>query len=125
MKYLIVLISFILLLGSCTTTKYIEIPVETVKTEYQDRILIDTLYRRDSVFIKERGDTVFLEKYKYLYRTKELRDTVNMTDTIVKIQPVEITKEVNKIYTWQIILMVLGGMAVLLCIYKLIKMIKT
>ena len=57
-------------------------------------------------------------------RVKELKDTVNVTDTITVVKPVEVTKEVNKLHNWQVGLMVLGGAAIALGGYKLIKFIK-
>ena len=106
-KILIVLLLFIL--GSCDSTKYIEVPVETVKTEYIDRTKVDTFIQKDSIRIIQRGDTIFQDKYKILYRIKEYRDTINKVDTITKIQKVEVTKEVNRLKSWQQILMVCGG----------------
>lgn len=106
-KILIVLLLFIL--GSCASTKYIEVPVETVKTEYIDRTKVDTFIQKDSIRIIQRGDTIFQDKYKILYRIKEYRDTVNKVDTITKIQKVEVTKEVNRLKSWQQVLMVCGG----------------
>lgn len=124
MKKIIVAILVVILFYGCTTTKYIEVPVDRVKIEYRDRTLIDTLIRNDSIVIREKDDTVFLEKYKYLYRIKEVRDTVNITDTITTVKTVEVTKEVNKLYTWQTILMILGGSGIVLLIYKLINFIR-
>lgn len=124
MKKLLLAILLGILLSGCATTKYVEVPVDRVKIEYRDRVSVDTLYRNDSTIIREKGDTVFLEKYKYIYRVKELKDTVNVTDTITVVKPVEVTKEVNKLHNWQVGLMVLGGVAIALGGYKLIKFIK-
>lgn len=124
MKKLLIAILVLLLLSGCASTKYVEVPVNRVKIEYRDRTFIDTLIRNDSTIIRERGDTVFLEKYKYLYRIKEVRDTVSMTDTITVVQKVEVVKEVNRVHNWQIILMVLGGVAIALRLYKLVILIK-
>ena len=124
MKKLLIAILVSLLLSGCASTKYVEVPVNRVKIEYRDRTFIDTLIRNDSTIIRERGDTVFLEKYKYLYRIKEVRDTVSMTDTITVVQKVEVVKEVNRVHNWQIILMVLGGVAIALGLYKLVILIK-
>lgn len=124
MKKLLIAILVSLLLSGCASTKYVEVPVNRVKIEYRDRTLIDTLIRNDSIVIREKGDTIFLEKYKYLYRTKEVRDTVNVTDTITTVKTVEVTKEINKLYTWQIVLMILGGSGIVLLIYKLINFIR-
>lgn len=124
MKKLLLAILLGILLSGCAATKYVEVPVDKVKIEYRDRVSVDTLYRNDSTIIREKGDTVFLEKYKYIYRVKELRDTVNVTDTMTVVKTVEVTKEVNKLHDWQVGLMVLGGAAIALGGYKLIKFIK-
>ena len=124
MKNLILILVLGIIVSCCKSTKYIEVPVDRVKIEYRNSVSIDTIYRRDSTIIRENGDTVFLEKYKYIYKVKELKDTVNITDTITVVNTVEVTKEVNKLYNWQVGLMVLGGAAIALGGYKLIKFIK-
>lgn len=124
MKKLLLVILLGIILSSCITTKYVEVPVDRVKIEYRDRVSIDTIYRNDSTIIRENGDTVFLEKYKYIYKVKELKDTVNITDTITVVNTVEVTKEVNKLYNWQIVLMTLGAFAIVILLYDIIKWIK-
>lgn len=123
MKSLISIL-LIIVFCSCTSTKYIEVPVDRVKIEYRNSVSIDTIYRNDSTIIRENGDTVFLEKYKYIYKVKELKDTVNITDTITVVNTVEVTKEVNKLYNWQIVLMTLGAFAIVILLYGVIKWIK-
>ena len=123
MKSLISIL-LIIVFCSCTSTKYIEVPVDRVKIEYRNSVSIDTIYRNDSTIIRESGDTVFLEKYKYIYKVKELKDTVNITDTITVVNTVEVTKEVNKLYNWQIVLMTLGAFAIVILLYGVIKWIK-
>lgn len=124
MKKLLYIFLFVLFISSCTTTKYVEIPVENTKIEYRDRHTIDTIYRNDSTIIKDKGDTVFIEKFKYLYKTKEIRDTINITDTITVVKTVEVTKEINKLHNWQLILMVLGGGLLGLIGYKVLRIFK-
>ena len=124
MKNLILILILGIIASCCKSTKYIEVPVDRVKIEYRNSVSIDTIYRNDSTIIREKGDTIFLEKYKYIYKVKELKDTVNITDTITVVNTVEVTKEVNKLYNWQVGLMVLGGAAIALGGYKLIKFIK-
>lgn len=123
MKSLISIL-LIIVFCSCTSTKYIEVPVDRVKIEYRNSVSVDTIYRNDSTIIREKGDTVFLEKYKYVYKVKELKDTVNITDTITVVNTVEVTKEVNKLYNWQIVLMTLGAFAIVILLYDIIKWIK-
>lgn len=112
------------IVASCTTTKYIEIPVEHTRVEYKDRIEHDSIYFRDSIVQKKENDTIYLEKYKYLYKYKYLRDTVNVVDSIPIVTIKEVTKEVNKLHNWQSILMVLGGIFIAVIVYKLIRIIK-
>ena len=109
MKKLLIAILVLLLLSGCASTKYVEVPVNRVKVEYMNKTKIDTLIQKDSIITLLKGDTVFLEKYKYLYRIKEVRDTVAKTDTITTVQTIEVEKKVNELKNWQIILMVLGG----------------
>lgn len=121
-KLLLIFLVFITI--SCGTTKVIEVPVDRVRTEYIDRHSVDTIIKNDSIVIREKGDTTFLEKYKYIYKYVYRTDTVLKTDTITKIQTVKVVKEVNKVKNWQIGLMVLGGSALALGGYKLIKTFK-
>ena len=124
MKNLILILVLGIIVSCCKSTKYIEVPVDRVKIEYRNSVSIDTIYRNDSTIIRENGDTVFLEKYKYIYKVKELKDTVNITDTITVVNTVEVTKEVNKLYNWQIVLMTLGAFAIVILLYDIIKWIK-
>ena len=124
MKTLILILILGIIVSCCKSTKYIEVPVDRVKIEYRNSVSIDTIYRNDSTIIRENGDTVFLEKYKYIYKVKELKDTVNITDTITVVNTVEVTKEVNKLYNWQIVLMTLGAFAIVILLYDIIKWIK-
>lgn len=124
MKNLILILILGIIVSCCKSTKYIEVPVDRVKIEYRNSVSIDTIYRSDSTIIRENGDTVFLEKYKYIYKVKELKDTVNITDTITVVNTVEVTKEVNKLYNWQIVLMTLGAFAIVILLYDIIKWIK-
>ena len=121
-----VLFIFLLYLAiSCTTTKYVEVPIEHTKVEYKDRIKYDSIYLRDSIVQKKENDTIYLEMYKYLYKYKYLKDTINIVDSIPIVTIQEVTKEVNKLYNWQYILMVLGGGFIVIIVYKLIRIIKT
>lgn len=124
MRKLLVII-FLFLFISCGTTKIIEVPVEKIKTEYVGRQIIDTFVKTDSTIIIDKGDTVFLERYKYLYRYINKTDTFIKIDTLTKTVTVEVTKEVNKLKNWQMGLMILGGIALAFGGYKLIKIIKT
>lgn len=106
MKKIIFLLCLVCLLGC--KTRYIEIPVETIKTEYINKIQYDSIYVHDSIDRYMKGDTVFLTNFKYINKYVLKTDTLIRQDTIPVIQKVEIVKEVNRLKNWQIILMCLG-----------------
>lgn len=113
----------LLLLLSCKS-KTIYVPKETLKTEYRDKYLHDSIHYYDSIYVKEKGDTFLIEKYKYIYKDKLRTDTVCKTDSIAIPYPVIKTKEVNRLYSWQIILMCLGGVLIGFLGYRLFRLFK-
>ena len=116
---------FLTIVISCkTTTKVVEIPVETIKTEYIEQVKYDSIYSKDSIYIIQKGDTIYNNKVQYLYKYKYLRDTINITDTIPKIITVKDTQYINQLYIWQKILIVIGIGFILYWIIKLVIYIK-
>ena len=118
------LLFFLTIIISCTTTKIVEVPVETIKTEYIEQIKYDSIYHKDSIYIMQKGDTIYNNKVQYLYKYKYLRDTINITDTIPKIVTVKDTQYVNQLHTWQKLLIVIGIGFILYWIIKLVIYIK-
>ena len=116
---------FLTTIISCTTTKIIEVPVETIKTEYIEQVKYDSIYSKDSIYIMQKGDTIYNNKVQYLYKYKYLRDTINITDTIPKIVTVKDTQYINQLYTWQKLLIVIGIGFILYWIIKLVIYIKS
>lgn len=88
---IITLIFLAIMLYGCKSIQYV--PVETIKrdTTYISQIKIDSIYHRDSIYVEHKGDTVYLSKYKYLYKYIEKHDTLwrEKTDTIQVVYPVE------------------------------------
>lgn len=88
---IITLIFLATILYGCKSIQYV--PVETIKrdTTYISQIKIDSIYHRDSIYVEHKGDTVYLSKYKYLYKYIEKHDTLwrEKTDTIRVVYPVE------------------------------------
>ena len=128
-KKLILKTLFLLLLLitviSCTTTKIVEVPIETIKTEYIEQVKYDSIYSKDSIYIMQKGDTIYNNKVQYLYKYKYLRDTINITDTIPKIVTIKDTQYINQLYTWQKLLIIIGIGFILYWIIKLVIYIKS
>lgn len=111
MKKLIYLIFLILAVASCKPQQQIvEVPVETVRTEYIHNTKIDSVIVRDSIDRWMKGDTMFIYKEHTKYKYVTLNDTVVRTDTIPKIIKTETIKEVkvNYIKWYQKALMWIG-----------------
>ena len=119
------LLLFLTTIISCTSTKIVEVPVETIKTEYIEQVKYDSIYSKDSIYIMQKGDTIYNNKVQYLYKYKYLRDTINITDTIPKIVTVKDTQYINQLYTWQKLLIVIGIGFILYWIIKLVIYIKS
>lgn len=104
-------------MGSCTTMKYV--PVERVRTDtlIQTQVVRDSVFRYDSIHVKETGDTVWVEKWHTLTKWQERHDTVYQAthDTIPEPYPVEKKVEVEKPLTWwQRVRLTLGDIALIL-----------
>lgn len=99
---------FLSLMASCTHIKYVPVESTRVDSIYINKLQVDSIYMQDSVYIREKGDTIYMYKFKYLDRYKLLTDTmyVNRTDTICNV--VEIEKPLTK---WQKVKLDMGGFA--------------
>ncbi len=93
MRHILLFIVALLLVG-CKGQERI---VETVRTEYKDRLVekVDTVSVKDSTFVFVKGDTLYVYKYRDRWREKIVRDTsyIMRTDSIEI--PVYIEKELS------------------------------
>ena len=132
-SYIIKLISLVLCLyalHSCKTIDHIDyIPVETVKTEYRDRLVetYDSIHVHDSVFVAVKGDTIYKYKQQLIYKNTFVHDTIyiGIRDSIPVPYPVEkqLTKwEQFKVdYAGWIVLALLIVLACIILLYRLRK----
>lgn len=108
---------YILLLASvCMSCRTEYVPIETVKHDsvYINRIKYDSIYHKDSIYMSVKGDTIYKYQYKYQYRDKLIRDTVNVTKRDSIPYPVEVVKTVTvekKLSWWQTLFVWTGGIA--------------
>lgn len=120
--FLYSLLVFILYMLASCRTEYI--PIETVRTDsiFWAKIQKDSIYIKDSVFVRQSKDTVWKEKFKYIYKYVMQNDTVyiSRTDSIQVPVPVE-----KKLGFWertkQQASLVFVGMVLSCIIYLLIK----
>lgn len=130
---IIALVVLALVCCSCKTkyiteTEYKEVPVvmhDTVKTMTWR---IDTTIVKDSIYFAVKGDTIYKERYNTLWKIKVAHDTINK----VIEKPVEVlrtsinteTKEVNRTYWWQKVLMLIGCASLIYLVVQLGKLWK-
>ena len=127
---IIALVVLALVCFSCRTkyiteTEYKEVPVVMHDTVAKNIWRIDTTIVKDSVYFAIKGDTVYKERYNTKWRIKVAHDTINK----VVEKPVEVVrnsvktekKEVNRIYWWQNVLILLGGASLIYLFIQIYK----
>lgn len=105
----------------CGCTKTVYVPAESVSYRADTVRLVtertDSVYRLDSVFVLQKGDTVVINRYRERWRDR--REVVHDTtvavraDTIRVPYPVEKTVEVEKPFPWWSKLLMLVGILAL------------
>lgn len=131
MKKFIFLLLSTLLLMSCRSIKYVEVPVthETIIHQKDTVSQRDSIFIHDSISVTQRGDTVYIDRTHLAYKDRwhfQLKvDTFMQRDTISVVQLVEKPPS-----TWQkikqgvgdfVIIVVIMGAIVLLTILVLKK----
>ena len=127
---IIALVVLALVCFSCKTryiteTEYKEVPVVLHDTVASNIWRIDTTIVKDSVYFAVKGDTIYKERYNTKWRIKMAHDTISK----VVEKPVEVlrtsikteTKEVNSLYWWQKVLMLIGVASLIYLIVQIYK----
>lgn len=105
----------------CGCTKTVYVPAQSLSYRADTVRLVtqrtDSVYRLDSVFVLQKGDTVVINRYRERWRDRRevVHDTTVAvrTDTIRVPYPVEKTVEVEKPFPWWSKLLMLGGILAL------------
>ena len=96
MKKLLTIASLTAVLTGCKQTEYVVVPEYHTDTLRVAQIVTDSVYKHDSIYIHEKGDTVFVERWRTVWQNHTAHDTVYKAsvDTIAK--PYPVIKEVEK-----------------------------
>lgn len=99
------------MLCGCRQMQYVPVVTVLHDSVYVTQVQRDSIIRFDSVYIRDAGDTVWLEKYKYLYRDRVRVDTLVSvrTDTVSVPVPVE-----RKLTRWERVKLEAGGYAIVI-----------
>lgn len=131
-KIAIISLLAVILFSCKSKEKFIYVP--QIKTEYKTNHTRDSVYLKDSVYIHQRGDTVFKNHFRLIYKDKFRTDTLIRADTISVIMKLKEEIKVNYLTSWQVMrLKVFDWLIVVLLavliyvfripIWKLIKLI--
>lgn len=95
MFYLNILLT-LAICSSCRSIKYV--PVETIRTDslYLTVHERDSIHIKDYIYIREKGDTVFVERWRTQYRDRGRTDTLYIDRT----REVQVPYPVEKELTW-------------------------
>lgn len=91
----ITLLGFCLLLCGCRT-EYVPLEVVRYDSVMIERLMRDSVFVRDSVYLKEKGDTVYKHKDRFVYVYRNLTDTF----TVYRDREVEVPVPVERKLTW-------------------------
>lgn len=121
----ITLFTFLASILIACKTKTVYVPVEKTKTEIEfiDRMKKDSIYIQDSVFLAIKGDTIYKEKYKTVYKEIIRIDSVRHDSIVYSEVPVPVDVPTPYYPKWMIILAVIGGVGIGYATYKLTKLL--
>lgn len=117
----LVYIILLLLVVGCKQTEYVPVVSTQTDSVYITKIEKDSVLVRDSVFVKDKGDTVFVERWKTVYKSKVLTDTfyIEKRDSIP--YPVEVVVEKKYIPGWMWWLALFGVVCAVLVVVKVVR----
>lgn len=102
MRRLLAIVCAVMMLSSCGALRK---QIETVyvrDTTYISKVQVDSVFKRDSIFVKEKNDTIYVYKEKVRDRYRLLRDTIyqHSVDSVYvdKVREVKVEKQLN---AWQ------------------------
>lgn len=108
-----------LLMCSCKSIEYVPVIEKEVHHDsiYFTKVQRDSVWLHDSISVKEKGDTVLIEKWHTKYIEKQVHDTtyVAKIDSIPAPYPVEKLVE-KKLSKWQMLRMAVGDIVILIIV---------
>ena len=89
------LLGFVILMCSCKT-EYVPLEVVRYDSVMIEKLMRDSVFVRDSVYLQEKGDTIYKYKDRFVYVYKNRVDTFFAE----KIREIEVPVPVERKLTW-------------------------
>ena len=99
-SFLILALLSALVLTGCATHRPLQVAEHVTRdTVYINKLLYDSIYIDKRQKVYRQSDTIYLDRTKYEYRYRLLRDTIYKTqiDSIPVIREVEVVREVRHV----------------------------
>jgi len=98
LKSLAICAVLLVVLAGCKTIEYVPVTVVEHKTDsiYFTQVQRDSIYIKDSTSIKQKGDTVLIEKWHTKYKDRAVHDTLYQSKIDTIPVPYPVTKYVEK-----------------------------
>ena len=95
-----IVLSLVLLLTSCKHTEYVTVEKVRIDTTYITNHQRDSIWLHDSIFVKQQGDTVKIEKWHTKYVEKQVHDTLYKAEVDSVPVPYPVPEYIEKNLTW-------------------------
>ena len=93
--------ALVLILAGCKTQERI-VTVEKVRTDtaYITKQLRDSIWLHDSIYMRDRGDTILIERWHTRYQERQVHDTLYQSRVDSIPVPYHVTEYVEKRLNW-------------------------
>ena len=123
--FFFVMVVVLCCISSCTTTKYVPVVEYHTDTLIQKMTQRDSIYLHDSTIVREKGDTVLIERWHTQYRDRWNHDSIYIANHDTIPQPYPVTEYVERKRSWVDWLFIVIGVVTLFGgIIWLVKRIK-
>lgn len=115
--FYIALLIILILIGCCSCkTKVVVTEKVRIDTTYVSQTRWDSIYLHDSTYIREKGETIWIEKTRYKYIERLTHDTIyrHRVDSIPQPYPVEAKLTLRqrfaiRFFPWLLVFALLAG----------------
>jgi hypothetical protein len=94
--FFFVTVAVLCCISSCTTTRYVPVVEYHTDTLIQKMTQRDSIYLHDSTIVREKGDTVLIERWHTRYHDREVHDTIYQSRNDTVPQPYPVTEYVER-----------------------------
>ena len=112
-KVWFLLVVAVVVLSSCTTTRYIPVIEHATDTLVQRVVERDSIHVHDSIRVSEKGDTVTIERWHTQFRDRWNHDSIYIAHRDTIPQPYPVTEYVERKRTTFEWLLIIVGIAAL------------